>query len=92
MLEFLRVFTTFDDLVDATQTLGEREAQTRKQDLLALGPYDSREFWQRAGDSNQATAATYDALGLPEYHALEAFVRHPVARSAHAASQVTREP
>jgi hypothetical protein len=31
-----------------------------------------REFWQRAEDRNRQTAAVYDALGLPEYYALEA--------------------
>jgi len=36
---------------------------------------DSREFWQRAEDRNQGTAHLYDALGLPEYEAIEAFVR-----------------
>jgi len=36
---------------------------------------DNREFWQRAEDRNRATAATYRALGLAEYEAMEAFVR-----------------
>ena len=34
---------------------------------------DDREFWQRAEQRNAATAARYDALGLAEYQALEAF-------------------
>ena len=37
---------------------------------------DSREFWQRAEDRNRNTARLYDELGLPEYEAIEAFVRH----------------
>jgi len=37
---------------------------------------DPREFWQRAEDRNQATANAYDDLGLAEYEAIEAFVRH----------------
>ena len=37
---------------------------------------DAREFWQRAEDRNQGTAEAYDALGLPEYEAIEAFVRY----------------
>ena len=37
---------------------------------------DPREFWQRAEDRNQATARAYDALGLAEYEAIEAFVRY----------------
>jgi glucosamine-6-phosphate deaminase len=36
---------------------------------------DSREFWQRAEDRNRATAKTYDQLGLPEYEAIEGFVK-----------------
>jgi glucosamine-6-phosphate deaminase len=36
---------------------------------------DPREFWQRAEDRNHETARLYDALGLPEYEAMEAFVR-----------------
>ena len=39
------------------------------------GGTDRREFWQRAEDRNLATAHTYDALGLPEYYAMEAFVK-----------------
>lgn len=38
---------------------------------------DSREFWQRAEDRNRTTAQLYDALGLVEYEAIEAFVRYP---------------
>jgi glucosamine-6-phosphate deaminase len=36
---------------------------------------DSREFWQRAEDRNRHTADTYNRLGLPEYFAMEGFVR-----------------
>jgi glucosamine-6-phosphate deaminase len=36
---------------------------------------DSREFWVRAEDRNKDTAQLYDALGLPEYEAIEAFKR-----------------
>ncbi len=36
---------------------------------------DAREFWQRAEERNRATAQAYDALGLPEYEAIEAFKR-----------------
>ncbi len=35
---------------------------------------DPREFWQRAEDRNRDTARIYDALGLAEYEAIEAFV------------------
>ncbi len=37
---------------------------------------DKREFWQRAEDRNRDTAVQYDALGLTEYEAIEAFVRY----------------
>lgn len=36
---------------------------------------DPREFWQRAEERNRGTAKHYDDLGLPEYEAIEAFVR-----------------
>ena len=55
------------------------------------GPFDSREFWQRAEERNMMTAAIYDALGLPEYHALEAFVRYPIEYSAHLRAELTKE-
>jgi glucosamine-6-phosphate deaminase len=49
--------------------------QSQKDKAMFPGGTDRREFWQRAEDRNLATAKTYDALGLPEYYALEAFVR-----------------
>lgn len=36
---------------------------------------DEREFWIRAEDRTRETARSYDALGLAEYEAMEAFVR-----------------
>jgi glucosamine-6-phosphate deaminase len=36
---------------------------------------DAREFWERAEDRNHETARLYNALGLAEYEAMEAFVR-----------------
>jgi glucosamine-6-phosphate deaminase len=36
---------------------------------------DSREFWQRAEQRNRNTADVYNQLGLPEYFAMEGFVR-----------------
>ncbi len=49
--------------------------QSQKDRALFPGPSDPREFWQRAEDRNRTTAELYDRLGLPEYQALEAFVR-----------------
>jgi glucosamine-6-phosphate deaminase len=47
--------------------------ESQKDKAMFPGPYDSREFWQRAEERNRHTAAIYDALGLPEYHGIEAF-------------------
>ena len=49
--------------------------QSQKDRAMFPGPYDRREFWQRAEDRNTGTARTYDLLGLPEYPAIEAFAR-----------------
>lgn len=49
--------------------------QSQKDKALFPGPYDDREFWQRAEARNRETAAKYNALGLPDYYAIEAFVR-----------------
>ncbi|GMU19969.1 MAG: glucosamine-6-phosphate deaminase [Phycisphaerae bacterium] len=49
--------------------------QSQKDKALFPGPYDDREFWQRAEARNTDTAETYNQLGLPEHHAMEAFVR-----------------
>jgi len=49
--------------------------QSQKDSALFPGN-DPREFWQRAEDRNRNTAQIYDALGLPEYEAIEAFVRY----------------
>ncbi len=57
--------------------------ESQKDKAMFPGPYDDREFWQRAEERNRATAETYDALGLPEYHALEAFVRYPLVYSTN---------
>ena len=65
--------------------------QSQKDRAMFPGPYDNREFWQRAEDRNQATAAIYDALGLPEYHAVEAFVRWPLVHSAQSRAELTKE-
>jgi glucosamine-6-phosphate deaminase len=49
--------------------------QSQKDRAMFPGSSDPREFWQRAEDRNRGTAAVYDRLGLPEYYALEGFVR-----------------
>ena len=49
--------------------------QSQKDSAMFPGS-DKREFWMRAEDRNHATAAAYNALGLAEYEAMEAFVRY----------------
>ncbi|MBO0699590.1 MAG: glucosamine-6-phosphate deaminase [Zavarzinella sp.] len=49
--------------------------QSQKDKAMFPGDRDKREFWQRAEERNRSTALAYDALGLPEFYALEAFVR-----------------
>jgi len=49
--------------------------QSQKDTALFPGPDDPREFWERAEDRNRHTADLYNRVGLPEYYAMEAFVR-----------------
>jgi glucosamine-6-phosphate deaminase len=49
--------------------------QSQKDRAMFPGGSDRREFWQRAEDRNRGTAKVYDALGLPEFYALEGFVQ-----------------
>jgi glucosamine-6-phosphate deaminase len=65
--------------------------QSQKDQAMFPGPFDSREFWQRAEERNIATANVYDQLGLPEYHAIEAFARWPIKRSANTREQLAGE-
>jgi glucosamine-6-phosphate deaminase len=49
--------------------------QSQKDRAMFPGTTDKREFWQRAEDRNRHTARVYDELGLPEFYALEGFVK-----------------
>lgn len=49
--------------------------ESQKDTALFPGPDDPREFWERAEDRNRHTADLFNAIGLPEYYAMEAFVR-----------------
>jgi glucosamine-6-phosphate deaminase len=49
--------------------------ESQKDSALFPGPDDPREFWQRAEDRNRNTADVYNRVGLPEYFAIEGFVR-----------------
>lgn len=52
--------------------------ETQKDQALFLGE-DRREFWQRTEDRSRRLAKAYDALGLAEYEAIEAFKRYAPA-------------
>jgi glucosamine-6-phosphate deaminase len=54
--------------------MGIFKHQSQKDGVVFQGE-DSREFWQRAEERNRGTAHIYNALGLAEYEAMEAFVR-----------------
>ncbi len=47
--------------------------QSQKDTAPFPGP-DEREFWQRVEDRNVGTARILEQLGLPAYHAMEAYV------------------
>ena len=49
--------------------------QSQKEGAMFMGE-DEREFWQRAEERNRSTANLYDALGMAEYEAMEAFVKY----------------
>jgi len=63
-----------DELIYKRYAIFRHESQ--KDRAMFPGPSDSREFWQRSEDRNISTASMYDSLGLPEYHAIEAFKRY----------------
>ena len=46
-----------------------------QKDIVPFPGEDQREFWQRAEERTQNTARLYDLLGMPEYQAIEVFVR-----------------
>jgi len=65
--------------LSAKNVLRKREAifkhQSQKDRAMFPGP-DAREFWQRAEQRNIHTANQYNLLGLPEFEAVEGFVRY----------------
>jgi glucosamine-6-phosphate deaminase len=56
--------------------------ETQKDQALFLGD-DRREFWQRTEDRSRRLAGAYNALGLAEYEAIEAFKRHSPGEFLH---------
>jgi glucosamine-6-phosphate deaminase len=61
------------DLTRKRQAIFRHESQ---KDAAMFAGSDAREFWQRAEDRNRGTAAAFNQFGLPEYFALEGFVRY----------------
>ncbi len=49
--------------------------ESQKDGAMFMGS-DDREFWMRAEDRTKQTAKIYNELGLPEFFALEGFVRY----------------
>ncbi|BDA49180.1 probable glucosamine-6-phosphate deaminase at N-terminal half [Coccomyxa sp. Obi] len=68
------------DLTTKIDAIFRHESQ---KDRALFPGADEREFWQRAQDRNKATADLYNKLGLPEYEAMEAFVRYDPFKPSH---------
>jgi glucosamine-6-phosphate deaminase len=68
------VFVPLSKAEAKRKTLSVFKHESQKDRAVFPGPYDDREFWQRAEDRNTGTAKALDRLGLQEYFALEAFV------------------
>jgi glucosamine-6-phosphate deaminase len=66
--------------------------QSQKDVAPFPGAYDEREFWQRVEARNTTTASEMDHLGLPEFHAVEAFVVMESQDAAEVARQRARPP
>jgi glucosamine-6-phosphate deaminase len=73
------------DEIDLAVPLSPREVLRRRRAIFrhetqkdqALFPGDDRrEFWQRTEDRSHRLAEAYNALGLAEYEAMEAFKRY----------------
>lgn len=60
-----------DELVRKRVAILKHESQR----VAMFSGSDTREFWQRAEDRNRGTAKRYDDLGLPQYEAIEGFVK-----------------
>ncbi|MCQ2183343.1 MAG: 6-phosphogluconolactonase [Bacteroidales bacterium] len=50
-----------------------------QKDIVPFPGEDPREFWQRAEDRTSRTARLYDELGMPEYQAMEVFVKYKIS-------------
>jgi len=70
-----------DRVVPLSPELVERKKQAifrheSQKDAPLFPGADDREFWVRAEERTKHTAAIYNQLGLPEFYALEAFMRY----------------
>jgi glucosamine-6-phosphate deaminase len=63
---------SISDLERKIEAIFKHESQ--KDRAMYPGAYDHREFWERARDRNMDTAVRLNSLGLPEFHAAEAYV------------------
>ena len=61
-----------DELIMKRQAIFRHLSQ---KDIVPFPGEDQREFWQRAEERTQHTAYLYNQLGLPEYQAIEVFLR-----------------
>ena len=61
-----------DELVKKRHAIYRHVSQ---KDIVPFPGSDTREFWQRAEERTQNTAALYDKLGMAEYQAIEVFVK-----------------
>jgi len=73
-IHLVDVFVPLSKTEAKRKTLSIFKHESQKDRAVFPGPYDDREFWQRAEDRNKATAKALDRLGLQEFFAAEAFV------------------
>jgi glucosamine-6-phosphate deaminase len=73
-LHVVDVFVPLTKAEAKRKTMSIFKHESQKDRAVFPGPYDDREFWQRAEDRNRNTAKALDRLGLQEYFAVEAFV------------------
>lgn len=61
-----------DEVVEKRHAIYHHLSQ---KDIVPFPGDDPREFWQRAEERTQNTAAQYDQLGMAEYQAIEVFLK-----------------
>jgi glucosamine-6-phosphate deaminase len=67
-----------------------------QKDRAPFPGHDDREFWQRVEERNRSTAGWLDRLGLPEYFAMESYVRRkggePLAQRTLSTAELATRP